>query len=291
MNGRHVLKTASDGKPVEVLILHGGGGSVLAAYTIFLQTLFPNILHAPCTMIGSSAGALAIAWGLHQALFPNDRDVSAHLASVHEELYASVDVIKSIDGDEKSLCSVEVVRSIFVRSYPHFKSMTLRDLQERTALTFKFAVTITTGVTYTERLLCAATTPDVNVIDALLASCAVPIVFSPITIELDGSPVECADGDIIGDLYDSDVTYEAQVSVEGGCIHQALEQTTTGVAIVDHALMLLGKLIATAQRCEHHKVTRSVAHDIPIGVYDDTTDHTRYALDLASKFSYEVEPC
>jgi hypothetical protein len=210
-------------KPFDSVFL-GGGGMSSAAQLAFLHHLIADGLVADDVRIcGVSAGSIVgLSWVLR--LTPADtirivHDVCSETIPAEGPNYDIATLITSFGLLDVTAVVSRLVDSL-VSSWWWAESTagsgraklarpaTLRELEAATGRSFQVVVTDTARMTPV--VLSAASHPDVKLCDAIAASCAVPLVFAPVSV----AGMTCADGAVMlsrfGDRFLADETRDGR---------------------------------------------------------------------------------
>ena len=187
-----------DRSKVSKLVLSGGGPSVFSMYVGLLKEL--DISNMPFDIVCSSAGSLWFADALCTMKETQEETKARRKAytDMHEKIL-NLDLVTLLESDANTCVtddSIAILREIF----QPVSNMTLEELaKECNGRNVEFAVSIMAESVqnmYRSILVSAKNAPKATIFDVVLASCAIPVVFPSVALNIDNEDVLCVDGDM-----------------------------------------------------------------------------------------------
>lgn len=185
-----------DGSKVGKLVLPGGGASVFSMYVGLFKEL--DISSMPFDIVCSSAASLWFADALCTMKETQEKTEARReaLNDMHAKIL-NLDLVTLLESDANTFVTddnIAILREIF----QPVSNMTLEELaKECNGRNVEFAVSIMAGSVqnmYRSILVSAKNAPKATIFDVVLASCAIPVVFPPVALNIDNEDVLCVDG-------------------------------------------------------------------------------------------------
>ena len=181
------------------LVLGGGACTGVCYYSALLDSLGWDRFDIPFETI-TVYSASSVSLSLYLLGIP----MSA--ASIHQfwtAIYQSINPISVLEGAQRSLLQREVVVTAALEAFPGLSSeWTLLDLFILTGVRVQYGVSAIVDSGMQGTVLNHETHPHLSVVDAMLSSCCVPLLFEPVYVAPHGA---LYDGEltceVIGDVY------------------------------------------------------------------------------------------
>lgn len=207
------------------LAVAGGGCTGVCAYIGLLQSLGWDRFDLPFdTATAYSAGAIAISLFL--------LDVPTTPEMVHGFWTGAMErmnPIAALEGTSDSLVSRDDLLAAVREHFPGFPlDLTLLEMHILTGVHVRYGASVLDNGGFVAHPLCYRTHPHMPVIDALLSSCCVPLLFEPLVLP------EC------GPLYDGELTSGVDADVLLKLTERGMDWT--GHRFLDHALRIVAGL-------------------------------------------------
>lgn len=244
-----------DGERVDCLVLHGGGMSLFNMYRGLLRGLRVDVLHAPFDLVGCSAGALAILMGMQESI-----DAAKIRPEVMRRAYADLvlnpDLLRMVEEDGESVIDLAHVRASMRACFPDVAELAFAELA--TERRISIVASYSRRLQYHTFTFDRDRTPHVRVLDACLASAAIPVLCAPVGVQID------VDGELlVREFFDGALADyvkplpEAAVHVKARTQpHDVLARYDTGVPLLNSALQLAAMLVKATTRL--HRPRRQV---------------------------------
>lgn len=258
-----------DDEDVDTLVLHGGGITALNVCLALLEELVPEGYLLPCDIVVSSGAALALCAFVDTRL----RSVSsnaetARWTSMTEDLMNPL----QFDVDGPSLISSERILCTCQRAFPSLKTRTLSELATLVGKNVSVMVTRCHG-SLTSTVLSSLTHGDVDVIDAVRATIAIPVLLPRHVIN--GNAY--IDGDTI---FDTEILPKDAVHIIGERFDAELAGSNS---LVTSACAFIRELTSSLRNFNARRVVRTQAKpSLHACVGDDT--HAAVGRWTARKF-------
>jgi predicted acylesterase/phospholipase RssA len=199
--------------PMITHVAFSGGGFCGISYLGVIQFLAMEKMHTSIRHIaGTSVGAIA-ACVLCMELWDFEHHMKTYLPTVHISRTKMMDIFSSFGVIPSSMIVQPLLSAMTNHNIPH--DITFQNLAKLTAK--RLIITASCVETNQPIYFSFETTPDVKVMDAVRASCAIPLVFEPVSIGgklyIDGCVTDNHPIDMCMERENTDVSQVLLVSV------------------------------------------------------------------------------
>lgn len=187
-----------DRSKVSKLVIPGGGASVFSMYVGLFKEL--DVSSMPFDIVCSSAASLWFVDALCTMKETKDKTKARRKAcnDMHAKIL-NLDLVTLLESDANT-CVTEDDIAMLREIFQPLSNMTLEELaKECNGRNVEFAVSIMSASVqnmYSSILVSAKNAPKATLFDVVLASCAIPVVFPPVALNIDNEDVLCVDGDM-----------------------------------------------------------------------------------------------